>query len=518
MRPRSDHLAWAIALVALVFVMPAHGEDAHSDAHSDAHGSSAAERVREAAEAARRGDDATAKADQASSDHQEPVSSGETKADAAAADGEGEKAHASDGHGASAAGADDDAEHAGEAHEPDAHEDAADGDGDADHGDSAEEHGEAAEHKEPPPTRGPQPYEVIRSLQFLQDQAARGNVSANRVQARLLHWYGPVFERASQKIWDDPRNQRAAALFVLSGGPPSVLRMILAKNDFPADVKPLLDGALAYVENRQTEAQTILSGLHTDEMEPGLSAQINLALAQMQEKPQPAKALERLRRVMLDGTGTLLEEAALRLAMGLAEELGEHDQADGYARLYFDRYAHSVYAGNFRAMFTQIYVGRPVEQAEKTVEIIADAVARIPIAEQLSIYLSIGRRSLIAGNMKLAGMAGTRVLAADNLTLRARQRAMLYVAASTLTERDPMVTLASLQAIDRENLHPADRKLYDAALGVLDEIRKPLMTEKMPDPKAADETLTEASLDSSVADRAAKLLDAVRSDLEETDR
>ncbi|NDW04882.1 hypothetical protein [Jiella pacifica] len=490
MRSSVPPMARFLALLALVLASPAVGEEAHDDA-----GHSTAEQVRKAGEAARRGDDAAAAA--------------EKDAHEAGGHGAADDAHASDGAEAHEDAAAHDASEAG--HEGET----AEGDGDAAHGADGEH---AVHAEEPAPTRGPQPYQVIRSLQFLQDQAARGNVSANRVQSRLLQWYGPAFERATQDAWKDGRNQRAAALFVLSGGPPSVLRMVLAKNDFPADVRPLLDGALAYVENRQTDAQKLLSALDVDAMEPGLAAQINLALAQMQAQSAPDKALERLRRVMLDGTGTLLEEAALRLAMVLAEDLGDHDRADGYGRLYFDRYARSVYAGNFRARFTALYVGRPVDQAEKTVALIADAVERIPLADQLNIYLSIGRRALIAGNMKLAGMAGAKVLTVTGLTNQARQRALLYVSASTLTEREPAETMAKLDEIDRESLHPADRKLYDAALSVLGEIRKPLMADAgmTADDKTDDAAAT--SIDSAVVDRATKLLDAVRSDLEDMDK
>ncbi|TFF21705.1 hypothetical protein E3C22_13515 [Jiella endophytica] len=533
MRRRCDPLAPALAVAALLFAAPAHGEDA-------GHGEpSAAELVRQAGEAARRGDAAShgeaADSHGAAADAHDPhAAAGGHGAEAEPAMGDahgmtghddmahgatdqGEATHAEAGDGDAHSG-DEAAAHGGDGHGEEGHGEAThEGDGHgADGGES--EHGEAAEHHEPPPTRGPQPYEVIRSLQFLQDQAARGNTSANRVQARLLQWYGPAFERASQKTWEDGRNQRAAALFVLSGGPPSVLRMILAKNDFPPEVQPLLKGSLAYVENRQSDAEKLLSALDTEAMEPGLAAQINLAVAQLQEKDAPEKALERLRRVMLDASGTLLEEAALRLGMALADQLGQPDRADGYARLYFDRYARSVYAGNFRARFTAMYVARPVEEAVKTVHTLDDAVARIPLADQLNIYLSIGRRALVAGNMKLAGMAGERVLQVANLTQPARQRALLYVAASTLTEGDTGKTLASLESIDRESLHPADRKLYDAAIGVLQEIRKPLMSGVLSDTKRKKTATQEAALESPVIDRATKLLDAIRSDIEGTNQ
>ena len=525
---RHDSWSRAAALAGLLlFACPARGEDAHGQ-HGDP---TAAESVRQAGEAARRAaEGATPHGDTrheptpAKSVSQTSTNPGASRQDEAAhgSSQDGDQAtapqHESDdaGHGdnhaadashgkKSAEGGDAEAAHHG-------------GEEDGAHAEAADDHGEAQKHPEKPPQQGPQPYQVIRSLQFLQDQAARGNVSANRVQARLLQWYGPVFERAGKDVWKDPRNQRAAALFVLSGGPPSVLRLILAKNDFPDEIRPLLDGALAYVENRQKDAETLLGALDTTKMEPGLAAQINLAVAQMQEKTSPDKALERLRRVMLDASGTLLEEAALRLAMALADQLGEHDQADGYARLYFDRYSASIYAGNFRARFTAIYVERPAEEAEHTVALLADAVARIPLADRLNIYLSIGRRSLVAGNMKLAGMAGAKVLEVENLSAPARQRALLYVSASTLTEGDTAETLASLRTIEREGLHPADRKLYDAALGVLDQIRKPLMTGFLPDTKTATQETTEAALDTAVIDRATKLLEAVRSDTEGMDK
>ncbi|MCP3055941.1 hypothetical protein MJ956_12435, partial [Aurantimonas sp. LRZ36] len=110
-----------------------------------------------------------------------------------------------------------------------------------------------------PLERGPMPYEIVRSLQFLQDQVARGNGPAIRVQSLLLKRYGPTFLALEPEVWEDARNRRAAALFVLSGGPPSVLRGILARQTLSPEDRPLLEGALAYVENRGAEAERNLS-------------------------------------------------------------------------------------------------------------------------------------------------------------------------------------------------------------------------------------------------------------------
>ncbi|MCQ0988156.1 hypothetical protein [Jiella marina] len=289
----------------------------------------------------------------------------------------------------------------------------------------------------------------------------------------------------------------------------------MARVDFDEADEALLEGALAYVENDIRKAERLLSSLDVDEMEPVFGAQVNLAVAQLVEKKDPAEALNRLERVMLDAPGTLLEEAALRLGVMLAEHHGDTDKADRYARLYFDRYYRSVYAGNFRARFSSVYVARPAGSEEKTIATIADAVTRIPPDQQIDIYLSIGRRALVAGNLKLCGMAADEAMKIGNVSKSARQRAQLYQAASTLTERDTTETLASLKAINRDELHVADQKLLDAAFGVLGEIRKPLMTDRARDP---EDLMSETALDTSVLDRANSVLDAVRNDLKELDQ
>ena len=325
-----------------------------------------------------------------------------------------------------------------------------------------------------PRQRPPMPYEIVRSLQFLQDQVARGNASAIRVQAMLLRRYGPSFLDADPSVWKDPRNLRAAALFVLSGGPPSVLRRLLSRLTPQGDDKTLLEGSLAYVENRIGKALELLSSLDLEFVEPGLACQIDLAVAQMEQETKPQDALDRLSRVMLRAPGTLLEEAALRLGVLLAEKQGEHDLADRYARQYFDRYAQSAYAGNFRARFAAVYSERPAGTEDATVATIADATARIPLQERLDIFLAVARRALVTGNLKLAAKASGEAVTFAVASKQDRERARLYRIASTVPEHPYGEARAMLEAIDPGLLHPADRKLRDAAFDVLDQIRMPV--------------------------------------------
>ena len=359
--------------------------------------------------------------------------------------------------------------------------------------------------------RGPMPYEVVRSLQFLQDQVARGNGPAIRVQAILLQRYGRTFSEADPKVWDDSRNLRAAALFVLSGGSPMVLRVILSKVTLTGANRTLFEGALAFVENRTPQAEQDLSSLDLTFVETSLAAQINLALAQLQQQAKPKEALDRLKQVTLAAPGTLLEEAALRMGVLIAESSGDRELSDRFARQYFDRFSGSAYAGNFRARFAAVYAQRPAGTEDDTMATIADATATIPSGEQLGIYLAVARRSLVEGNLTLAARASEKALTFADAAKPDRQRALLYEIASTLTSRDFVQARTMLDAIDPKALHPADVKLRDAAFDVLAQMRRPLLADAgMP---SLDKTGAADAAPAAVLARGNALLDAVNDDL-----
>ncbi|MEX6504979.1 hypothetical protein [Jiella sp. M17.18] len=376
-------------------------------------------------------------------------------------------------------------------------------------GTDAAAHGTAATE-----TRPPQPYEVIRSLQFLQDEIAQGNAKAIPVQAQLLRYYGPTFLRQPLDVWKDPRNLRALALYALSGGPPDVLRELIAKLQPKGDDELLLDGSLAYVENQVDKAMKKLSALDLTFAEPDLAGQLNLALAQVEQLRAPEDALKRLEQVMLVAPGTLLEEAALRMGVLLAEQNGDHAKADRYARQYFDRYGNSVYAGNFRARFSAVYAERPAGTEQDTMDTVADCVAKLPTSQQITIYLAVGRRALVAGNLTLAGIASNKALAIQDGPKKDRERALLYLAAATLTHRDKSAIQTDLEAINPDDLHPADRKLFAATSDVLNQITKPLMISAALEESVAQEPPPVP--DSAVLARGEELLKAVRGDLAKT--
>ncbi|MBB3996396.1 hypothetical protein [Aureimonas pseudogalii] len=336
-------------------------------------------------------------------------------------------------------------------------------------------------------SRTPMPFDVMRSVQFLQDQVARGNDRAIRVQALLLRRFGPTFLEADPVVWKDPRNVRAVILFTLSGGSSEVIDRLAGESLLDETQTALVQGASAYVRNDLETAAKRLLEVDLASLEPVLAAQLSLVLGQILQIDHPADALPHLDRARLLAPGTLIEEAALRLEATLVEAQGERTFADRLARQYFDRYADSSYAGNFEARFAAIYVGRAKTDPGAAMAAMADVLAGLPDPRQARLFLSASRRSLVEGNLKFANDAAQKGLSLEGVAEADRVRGRLYEVASRLGTTDPAGARSELEAIDAAQLHPEDAKLLDAAFGVLDSIdAHPLVAAA--DPVAAPST------------------------------
>lgn len=356
-------------------------------------------------------------------------------------------------------------------------------------------------------TRTPMPFDVMRSVQFLQDQVARGNVRAIRVQALLLRRFARSFIEAAPDVWSDPRNTRAIVLFTFSGGTPDVISTLLDQGRLPEAERPLFDGALAYVRNDLKTAATKLESVSIDDLEPVLAAQVSLALGQIHQIDHPDKAIEDLANARLLAPGTLIEEAALRLGAPLADDAGAHDDADRMARRYFDTYHDSSYAANFETRYVALVVGRAMADPQAALVAMDGVVAGLPTARQQRLYLAAARRSLVSGNLRFASQSADRAIALDGLEPGDAARADLYRTASALGTEDQTASRRALDGIDRSLLHVEDQKILDAAYSVLDSMAKPaLMTEASnPAPQQPDT--------STVLTRARAALDAASKEM-----
>uniref|UniRef100_Q07SG3 Putative chemotaxis protein n=1 Tax=Rhodopseudomonas palustris (strain BisA53) TaxID=316055 RepID=Q07SG3_RHOP5 len=322
-------------------------------------------------------------------------------------------------------------------------------------------------------TSAREPYQLVRSLQSLQDQIARGNLEAHNAQPALLKRLGEQFRNADPNLWNDPRNSRAAVVFLLSGGDPQVVAALRSRKLLSVD-EAILDGAIAYVEGRSEEAKARLGGVKSGALPATLGAEITLAQSALLAQSDLKATVARLDEVRLLMPGTLIEEAALRREIFLVGQIDDFDKFERLATQYFRRYRHSIYAGNFRQRFA-LSVARFsfVQQADRFPRLVG-VLDHLDRGSQRALYFLITRTALVRGKTEMANLAAERAISLTDEGTAERTRAYFYRAAARLVSDGHEQALEDLQQLDTGRLSTPDANLLAAALALGRTVRKPL--------------------------------------------
>ncbi len=75
------------------------------------------------------------------------------------------------------------------------------------------------------------PPALVRTLQFLQDDIAHGEVESDDARRKLIDLLGQRLLSAAPQTWRSSRNVEAALLYVLNGGNPAVLSRLPTNRD-----------------------------------------------------------------------------------------------------------------------------------------------------------------------------------------------------------------------------------------------------------------------------------------------
>ncbi|WP_052600715.1 hypothetical protein [Microvirga lotononidis] len=321
----------------------------------------------------------------------------------------------------------------------------------------------------------PSPVQLVRTLHLMQDQIAVGSTEAHVAQRGLLGILDDRFMNLEPETWQSGKNVQAAISFVLSGGNPSILRKLLGlgASVIAESDRPLVEGALAYVEGREDAAQSVLASVDPRSLPPMLGAQLALAQSALIVRKDAAKSDELLDFVRLQAPGTLLEEAALRRQVFIASQTGKMEKFQSLATDYLRRYRHSIYAGNFRqrlaSALTRIDFGKEASRFDGFVAMMSELE---PEARR-DLYLLASRSSIEQGFTKSAQMLADKARELAGTDQESRARAKLYRAASLITSPQSIDgAVNELRSIDRSNLTASDVSLLDSALAMADQIRR----------------------------------------------
>jgi chemotaxis protein MotC len=315
----------------------------------------------------------------------------------------------------------------------------------------------------PEAPRGPlrAPYELVRTLQSLQDQMAAGSADALAAQRVLRAEIDRQFAAADPKVWQDHRNAEAAVTYVLSGGTPAVLARLAQLDPKPAIDPRLVAGVLAYVDGDQETAGRALSGIALSDLPPSMSGQVALAQSALAVRADPQQAMHLLSMARLMAPGTLVEEAALRRQIYVADQLKATGAVESLARQYLDRFRHSVYAGNFRARFAAAISHMDFVDKEAEFPRLDDMLAMVEPDSRCQLYLTVALASVVKGRVIAGKLAAARALSLADPDSASAARAHLYHAASLVADAPSLdAALSDFSAIDAHLLTASDLSLY----------------------------------------------------------
>ncbi|GGK31041.1 chemotaxis protein MotC [Salinarimonas ramus] len=320
----------------------------------------------------------------------------------------------------------------------------------------------------------PEPYALVRTLQALQERVAEGDVDAHRAQRGLIAHIAARFAAAPPSAWADRRNAEAAIAFVLGGGPPQSLASILASGAEFGTPRTLAQGALAFLQGRETEARE--AWREADPLAVGgmLGAQLALAQSALAVRDDPGESMRLLAVARLLAPGTLIEEAALRREVFVAGQSGEIERLEHLAVQYLTRFRHSIYAGNFRQRFASLLTALDFGGDLDRFARLETMLSRFDGDSRRDLYLFFARHSLVHGRSEVARRAATLAHELSAGGSDEEERATFYAAASQVTTDRFGLAADSLVDIDPERLPEPDVLLLEVVLDVAMQIGAPI--------------------------------------------
>jgi chemotaxis protein MotC len=315
-----------------------------------------------------------------------------------------------------------------------------------------------------------QPFELVRSLESLQDQIVLGKADAQAKLPKLLAQTAAMIA-AEQKAWEDPRNLRAVITYAASGGQARVVRVVSGLGVARGDMKSLLDGVLAYVEGADDKAKEILLPIEAKTLPAPLAGHLALIQSNLVAVENPSKARNLLSLARVLAPGTLVEEAALRKEIFLADQSDDLDSFTNLSGQYIRRFDKSAYAENFRQRFRAAIMHFALTSDRARFSKLETVLALLEPEEAVRLLLATARSGLLTGKVEQARYAVEKAMASAQKESAEASRATLYATAIHVLAGDIDTGLAHLRSLEVGKLEKADVDLAHAVQNIAANIR-----------------------------------------------
>lgn len=309
---------------------------------------------------------------------------------------------------------------------------------------------------------GLQPYQIVRSLERVQDRLAGGDHASQPMQRKLLEMIDARFATREGSRFENELNRRALLVYAMSGGNPVTVEAALARLGQDDPSRKLGESILFYVNGKPKQAIDAFVTVEPMASSADIAMYLALVKGSILAETEPAQALALLDRARLLAPGTLVEEAALRRSVAVAARLGNAERFLRLSEQYVRAYLRSPYASQFADAFV---AGVITLNATIDRQAVTEIAAVMEPEQEKVVYLRIARRAAIDGLIDFAAFAATHAEGVKD-----DPRAELYASLSSVTSGSVDDVLQRLSQIDRSRLSESDRQLLDAASAVAREM------------------------------------------------
>ncbi|WP_274425772.1 chemotaxis protein [Chelativorans sp. YIM 93263] len=317
-----------------------------------------------------------------------------------------------------------------------------------------------------------EPYQMMRSLQVVQDRIANGDHASMPMQRELLEIIDERLRAAGPESFQETKNVNALLIYGASGGNPATVETVFSNLDLEGEQQSLAQGILHYVRGNTGAARARLSQIDPFALDREIAAPIALVTGSLLSGDLPEKALRLLDQARLLSPGTLVEEAALRRTIALSARIRDPERFALATIQYVSRFLNSPYASQFAQDFVSAVALMHDEIEFHLIEEVADMMSD---DRAFAIYLRIARQSAIDGYDDLLAFASEKATTYASRIPEAGDdpRTVLYANIASIKSNNIEDVRQALGEIDPGRLSTEDKKLLEAARRVAESIIAP---------------------------------------------
>ena len=245
-------------------------------------------------------------------------------------------------------------------------------------------------------------FQDLRRLSASQEQAAKGRAADFEEQRDLALAIGGNMISIPTSALLETKYVDMVIKFVLSGGDSQVLARIRDQGQFPAELRSVIEGALAYARGENSSAEQWLAGVDHRALSPILSGHVALVRAVIALGSDRLQALHLAEDARLLSPGTLIEETAHRLIIEISIAHDDRARLAKTTLRYATRFPDSQYAIDLDRKMARYIAARYFGKSEEGQAWLAQLKDRMPDQRRRIFILGIADLALRNGKIATA--------------------------------------------------------------------------------------------------------------------